>query len=106
MSMFENYLEQLWEDLSSMSRAEVQEAQEEHNKKPTAGFDKYLDRAADLSHLPEQQQESYLEAEWDEFSEKEVNQVYQDRLGEFYRLKEDLEAELPVKGADKPLVKA
>lgn len=83
MSMFDNYLDQLWNDLADMELDEVQEAQQEHSKNPTKGFDEYLDRAADLSHLPEQQQESYLEAEGEEFSEKAVDQVYEDRLNEF-----------------------
>jgi len=57
--------------------------------------------------LPEQQQENYLEAEWDEFSEKAVDQVYEDRLNEFpkYLLREELGHELAVKGKDRPLVK-
>ena len=107
MSMFENYLEKLGNDLADMELDDVLDAQEEHSKNPTKGFDRYLDGWSELDGMNDQQQESYLVAESEEFSQSEVDQVYEDRLNEFpqYRLKEELEQELPVKGVNKPLVK-
>lgn len=103
MSLFEDYIDQLWGELQEMTLDEVLEAQNEHQKNPFAGYDDYVSAMADVSHLPESQQESYLQAEFNEFSKAEVDQLFEDRLDEFpqHRLREVMEQVLPEKGKNK-----
>lgn len=105
MSIFEDYIDELWGELSEMTWQEVREAQKEHEADPQAGFAEYFERVADFSHLPEQQQENAVDKEWGKFSARAVGQVYEDRLAEFEQLKNELEETLPIKGTDGPLMK-
>jgi len=101
--MFDNYIDQLAENLDEMDGPEVLEDYRQHKKSPEKGYVDYMDLCADAVFYTIEQQERYLEELWNEFDVNAVNQIYEDRLADFpgleksTEMKEHLSKELPIK---------
>lgn len=80
--MFDDYIDNLAQELESLNQSEVVDDYLEHKKTPHKGYEAYIERCADGVFYTDQQCEAYQEALWDEFDGAAVSAVYEDRLKE------------------------
>jgi len=92
--MFDNYIDQLAENLDEMDDHEVREDYEEHKKRPGKDYEDYIESNVDTGDFAlVENLEKHCEELWNEFDADSVTEIYEERLA---RLFNKLENELPV----------
>lgn len=80
--MFDDYIDNLAQELEELCQSEVMEDYLEHKKNPHKGYEDFIARCDDGVFYTDQQCEAHQEALWDEFDGATVSAVYEDRLKE------------------------
>lgn len=86
--MFENYLEQLWNELQKMKPSEVVAAYDEYLDDTSCRYDRFCESELDCARMNVEAQERQLESGAQQYDPKREEQEFLDRIHEI-QLKPD-----------------